>query len=317
MKAPTPEQQAELARNLDPRYFIESNIWITDKNSAKAPFVFNEVQADYYERRTRRDLVLKARKMGFTTLFLAVWLHACAMRPNTRAVVVSHEKEAAARLLERAKFMRKHSLYPIRVDREAGVITFPETDSSFWIGSAGSRSFGRGDDLTHVLLSEAAFYEDQAVLTGVNEALVDDAWVVVESTANGAGTPFHNLWLAAERGENDWAPHFYAWWRDPTYSVAGAAPFELDGEEAKLREAFALSWGQLAWRRNKLREMVDPALFPQEYPSTPEEAFLTSGRMVFDWAAVLALERGAEAPRLCGDLRDAGERWVAEPWAVG
>ncbi|KKM15193.1 hypothetical protein LCGC14_1698520, partial [marine sediment metagenome] len=73
--------------------------------------------------------------------------------------------------------------------------------------------------------------------------------------------------------------------------------FELDDEEKRIRKKFTLSLEQLKWRRGKITEFetiaagtTDPAkigltpleLFQQEYPCEPIEAFLTTGRPVFD-----------------------------------
>jgi hypothetical protein len=46
----------------DPREWIESDLQIRTKDRRVVPFRFNAVQADYYLRRTSRDLILKPRQ---------------------------------------------------------------------------------------------------------------------------------------------------------------------------------------------------------------------------------------------------------------
>lgn len=305
---PTDEQRRQVALNLeDPKYFIESAFFIVDHNSHKVPYLLNPLQRDYYKKRTGRDIIVKARKMGFSALITAMFLHACIFTPNTRAVVISHDEDAAKKLFRRVQYYRDTSLYPIRVNKASEhEYSFPDTDSWFYIGTAGSRAFGRGDDITHLHLSERAHYRDESVMTSAPEAMVKSGgWIVQETTANGAGTPFHASWLRAIGQQSEWVPHFYGWWQDPLNQIT-STPLVLDEEEQRLHKAFNLSYDQIAWRRNKLRTMEDPTLFHQEHPSTWEEAFLASGRMVFDWEGLKRQEEAFEQVKWRGHLMDRG-----------
>ena len=156
----------------DPRYFIERCFSIVDRDSRRLPFLFNPMQADFYAKRTNRDIILKARKMGFSSLITAMFLHACLTRMHTRAVLVSHEQESAKRLFRKIRDYLDHAEIKINVKTDsASEMSFPDTESFFWVGTAGSRSFGRGDDITHAHLSERAFYPDESVVTSLQEAL--------------------------------------------------------------------------------------------------------------------------------------------------
>ena len=54
-----------------------------------------------------------------------------------------------------------------------------------------------------------------------------------------------------------------------------------------MMEQFNLTKGQIAWRRVKMSEFPNEAMFRQEYPLTPEEAFISSGNPVFNVDALL------------------------------
>ena len=302
----------------DPRYFIERCFSIVNRDSRRVPFLFNPVQVAYHAKRTGRDIVLKARKEGFSSLLMALSLHACLTRMHTRAVLISHEQESSKRLFAKVKDYLDHAEFKVNVKNDsASELTFPDTESRFWIGTAGSRSFGRGDDITHAHLSEAAFYPDPSVITSVQEALTQNATMVIETTANGDGNPFSEMWRKAVDGRSSWKPHFFGWWQDPINEVMGAVPFAPDEDEKRLQEAFNLSWPQLAWRRMKLQEMQDPRLFPQEHPATWQEAFLASGAMLFDWLAIEKNERSARDAKWVGHIVDAGNRVEIKPDAKG
>jgi hypothetical protein len=134
--------------------------------------------------------------------------------------------------------------------------TDPETGET-WVntlrvGTAKSSSFGRGDDITFLHLTEVAFCDDiPAMLSGVGEACLPGTHKIMETTANGFNS-YKRFYDAAKLGEVDYAALFYSplWEYSQDY---------IDEH-----------------RRNLGR------LGPQEFPMTDIEAFLTSGETYFD-----------------------------------
>jgi hypothetical protein len=112
--------------------------------------------------------------------------------------------------------------------------------------------------------------------------------VIVESTANGFNW-FKDFWDKAVRGESDFIPVFFAWFENPEYSMAVPPDFVASVEELELQSRFALTDGQLAWRRWAISNNCDGDTdkFRQEYPATADEAFLHSGSPVFDNEVVI------------------------------
>lgn len=296
----------------DPRFFIERFFWIVDKNQAEVPFRFNPIQKRYYADRTHNDLILKARKEGLSSLILGLWLHACLFVRNTRAVVVSHEAESTKRLFSRVKFYLssmglKDKKFEFQLnDDSQNHISFQDTNSSFWIGTAGSKSFGRGDDITHLHLSEVAHYQDQTILTGVLEACIPNAWRVMETTANGTGEVFQKLWMRAKNKEPGvpWIPHFYSWFDDPSMTAEVSKGYTFSADDAKFKAKHKLSDGQVYWYRMKEAEMVDKNLLPQEYPSDDQEAFVSTGVGAFDKGGLAEQDKMVREPAWTGYLRD-------------
>jgi len=281
----------EYLQNLeDPKFYIESNLSIINKDSQDVPFIFNPIQNRFMEERAGPtiigkakiflDAILKARKEGFSSLIAAIWLHACVFQKNTKAVIMSEEDGATKRLLERVDYYIKSSKIKIKLgtDSKEGY-SFPETNSTMWIGTAGQKAFGRGDDITHLHCSEYLFYPNFGILTGVQEAMRNGGWCVLESTANGSGTEGHKFW----EEKNNFKKHFYGWQDDPQYCSPDNTPFELDPYEKAIKESLNLSYGQLRWARQKKASMIKQYDFPQEYPANEAEAFLTSGAKVFPW----------------------------------
>jgi hypothetical protein len=65
--------------------------------------------------------------------------------------------------------------------------------------------------------------------------------------------------------------------------------FKLTSEEEELKKLYNLTNDQLEWRRWCIRNNCqnNEEQFRQEYPSNPEEAFLSTGRCIFDKDAVI------------------------------
>ena len=105
--------------------------------------------------------------------------------------------------------------------------------------------------------------------------------IFVESTANGATGIFADLWRGAVDGSNGFVPVFIPWFTDPEYRERVPEHFERTPDENELAANYDLDDEQLMFRRRKIAQNgID--LFRQEYPSEPDEAFLTTGRLVFN-----------------------------------
>lgn len=292
------------------KQIIESYFFIVDRDRHKAPFVFNNIQNTLFESMTHRTLVLKYRKGGISSQVLALWDCACIFEDNARAVVISHEKEATKRLLDRVYYYNDNLVVKPKIDRaSADEIHFPETNSSFYIGTAGSRAFGRGDDITHLHISEFDWWEHTEMLTGLLEACTADAWVVIETTANGFNSKYHKLWQKAVSGQSEFKPVFFGWnLAEECKKNIETQDFVLSDEERKLKAAYKLSDEQINWRRWKLRTMDKPELFPQEFPINDVEAFMASGRQFFDGARLKLYLDNCTEPIARGELKKTLDR---------
>lgn len=318
----TPEKEQEVLFKLrtDAIYFIERCLFIVDQDGKKVPFFLNPVQKDFLRSKSKNDIVVKSRKHGLSSAILAYILHACLFRSNIKAVIISHEGEATERLLERLKYFISTCVFPIKVATDSvSEISFPETNSKIYVGTAGAKAFGRGDDIFIAHFSESAHYQHTEVITGVEEAIVRganaDTWIVHESTANGQGNHFHKTWLKANEPGSGIKPHFYGWDKDllcRRKQLEGEG-FVPSDEERDLMEVYGLNKEQLLWRRWKIATMNDPSLYPQEYPLTAQESFLTSGRMVFDYMAIERQRQAAHPIKWKGHLIDMGSEITVKP----
>lgn len=316
MPPPFNEQEVLDRIKTDERFAIQAGFRVLE-DSHIVPLVFNPAQEYYDKESSRFDIILKGRKLGMSTRIIAGDLWACAFKPNQHAIFIAQTKEETKKQLEeRVKTMIRNSDLPLGAVVQADTVYFPAMNSRYYIGAAGSKKFGRGSDITRYHLSELAWWEDPELLTGIEEGLLENAVGRIETTANGTNF-FHKLWKRSVAGEGRYKPIFVAWWRHPKYSIKGAILKEFTEQERELRDTLGLNMEQLAWRRTKIASMSRPELFDQEFPSTPDVAFLSSGRMVFDWVALQHHEAACSEPTFRGFLRDRGDMMDMVPSPSG
>lgn len=265
----------------DPQLFAKYFLRILDKNNNLIPFEWNPLQVDFHNKRTGRDIVLKARQIGFST-YIQGELFRRLVTKSTRALTLTHDDKTTQILRETAdrfyKYCRFNDIQPNRRLANASMSTFTDFDSMHVIGTAGNTDIGRGGSYTDIHLSEVAFFPDaERVIAGAMQG--GNPNVILESTANGAQGYFYDLCMDALAGRNNWKLHFYPWFSNPEYQIFSDEKIILTPEEKDLVKKFKLTDSQIKWRRYKQTELK--RLFPQEYPETPEEAFLMSGKGFF------------------------------------
>lgn len=236
-----------------------------------------------------RIIILKARQQGLSTYVGGYLYFNVSQRKACKAMVVTHHSDSTRALFDMTKryhencpeLLKPHTKYSSR--RE---LTFDVLDSSYVVATAGGESIGRGETLTHVHASELAFWQKSTALenwNGMTQAVPNkpNTAIFVESTANGVSGIFYDLWKGAVDGTNGYVPVFIPWFIDPEYREPVPSNFEITPEEEELEERYNLDHEQLMFRRRKIAQNgID--LFKQEYPAEPEEAFLTTGRPVFN-----------------------------------
>jgi hypothetical protein len=274
----------------DPQLFSEVFLKILDKKKELIPFRWNKAQKYFHEHRTGRDIILKARQLGFSTLIQGEMFRRTVTR-TCSTITLAHDdtttgllRRMADRYWENCKF---NDIQPLRKYANAGLTTYPELNSEAIIAKAGSQDVGRGATLTDFHGSEVAFWPDaEKIISGAMQGGNPD--VVLESTPNGAQGYFYEKCV---EGEGIWTLHFFPWWWDEHYTLDGPE-ITYDDEEKELVAKHNLTAGQIRWRRAKQKELG--RLFKQEYPEDPITCFLTSGNSYFgDLTGVFTAPFGA------------------------
>lgn len=256
-----------------------------------------------------RVLVLKPRRAYISTT-IASWIVKVLMHKPEKAMVLAHLQDTADEmykyyldLSERAQFFRGIGCATVVRKLDGKLIEY-SNGSIVEFGTANTLEGGRGKGPRHLHLTEYAFYTHAGqlmrnLMQGVPEDADTSVWV--DTTANGMGGQFYQDWVRNETG-NKWAKVFFGWHEHPVYATplqVAAADFQasLNAEEKDMMSRYRLTFEQLAWRRDCIinKCLGNKDTFYQEYPSNAEEAFLHSGRAVFDAISLNRMPVQAEA----------------------
>lgn len=320
----TPEQlRARKRLYEDFEFYAKHALKIRTKEGEVKPFTLNEAQTrlltainDQIKTEGKvRVVILKARQMGLSTL-VGGWLYwYISQHQAQKGLVVTHHADSTRALFDMTKryfehtpeILKPHSKYSSRKE-----LMFDVLDSSYVVATAGGDGIARGETFTQAHLSELAFWANATARDNLNAILqaipnTKGTAVFIESTANGVSGPFYDMWKGAVEGTNGYIPVFLPWFIQPEYREPVPKNFKRTPDEEDLVEKFGLDDSQLMFRRRKVAQN-GLELFQQEYPSTADEAFLTSGRPVFNTQQLQ--KRMEETPDILQRLAMEEGEWV-------
>ncbi|MEG1538184.1 MAG: hypothetical protein RR387_07885, partial [Clostridiales bacterium] len=200
---------------------------------------------------------------------------------------------------------------PCSKEREKAIK--PGLRSKITIETALNKEAGRSATIHNLHISELAFWPYPIeTMTSLLQAVPfhRQTMVIIESTANGIGGAFYEQWQRAVNGDGVFVPLFFPWYENPEYRMKPAPDFWPDAEEEELQQLYGLDEPQLMWRRWCISANCggDEDVFHQEYPLTAQEAFISSGRPVFDSRALAAALAVARTPVLTGNIVEGNGR---------
>ena len=209
---------------------------------------------------SRYSLTLKARQIGWTTLVAAHQFWLAFFHSDQNIIDLSRTEREAVLLLKKTKYGAKN-LPKWMLERGPKQLVEHQQKMSFDNGSTitsmpSASDPARGESATLIVVDEWAFLPNPEEAWASIEPVADVGGRIIGlSTANGSGNFFHHLWTGASAGNNKFATMFFPW------------SASEDRDES--------------WYESKKQSMLAWQLH-QEYPSTPEEAFIKSGNPVFD-----------------------------------
>lgn len=291
----------------DFRYFAPNILKIRPKEigAGLMPFALKPAQIALHEAAEEmwsetgrvRLLVLKGRQMGISTYIGGRFYHRTSMTPAVKAFILTHISDSTNALFKMtSRYHQNNVMAPSTSRMSTKELVFDKLDSGYGVGTAGSRSIGRGETIQFFHGSEVAFWENaEEHVNGLLETIPSGeagagSEIFLESTANGPQGVFYKMCQRAMRGEGDFRLVFLSWWTDPGYVATPPHGWEPPDEFRRYMETNDLTLGQIYWaylknydKANALGTDPDSItwMFRQEYPQTAAEAFQTSGDAAF------------------------------------
>lgn len=289
-------------------------------------------------------ILLKARQVGWSTLVQAMVFYRTIFNRLIKSLVIADEKVRAGSIFSMSRLAYDNLPYwmqpEIQYETKDDQIKFdrkdkdermrnPGLNSTLYCDAANKPSgSSRGMTLHCMHASEVSRYNDPSILSSdIFPAIPKNNPLTVaclEGTAEGRKYFYRDMWEAALKGRDKrWRPIFTGWWQEKTYFL----PFRSDKErkefifnedeldlQKKVEDEFGYTINpeQMNWRRaeGQAYEAIEGDFdkVEQEYPSYPESAFRTSGKLFFPKKRLNAIEkRYVRKPFWYGEIEPAME----------
>lgn len=270
---------------------------IKDKYGHKIPFIPNDHQKNYYHNRAKKNIVLKARQLWFSTMIDIMALDLVLFGSYKSAGIIADDRDSAELIFrEKIKFAYDNlpewlsSNFQVKTDRK-GELVFESNHCAISVDT----SF-RWWTLQTLHISEYGKicnkYPEKAreIQTGALNTVAPTSEVDIESTAEGNSWYFYEMCMRSMELEEQWKEltdmdykfHFYPWFVDPTYelysweairqeTIAYFDTIKNDPYILKKYPGYIFSEAKMRWYQKKQEEQKDD--MQREYPSYPKEAF--------------------------------------------
>lgn len=293
--------------------------YIVDVNGKRRPFRMNPEQYYFYRNMHDRNIILKARQRGFTTLIQIFLLDIALFTPDTSCGVIAHNLDDAKKFFSKkikyafdnipSDFKARYCPNAVSDNKEQ--LSF-DNGSHIYVGTS-----LRSDTVQYLHVSEfgkmCAKYPEKAdeVVSGALNAVHVGNWITIESTGEGTHGHFYEMTeiakKRAERGEEltpmDYKFFFFPWWEAKEYQLRANVKPTADQaryfRELYKQSGVRLTEHQRAWYCKKEQEQREKMW--REFPSIPEESFR-------------GIIEGAPFSRIISDMRRTGRickvRWA-------
>ena len=234
----------------DKEWRLNNLYWITDKEGKPTRFRMTPEQREYFEGIHTRNIILKARQLGFTTEVCIIQLDA-ALFESAKCALIAHTLNDAKRLF-REKVKYAYDKLPAEIkaanpasNDSSGELVFKKGGSLYV-----STSF-RGGTLRYLHVSEfgkiCAKYPDKAreIVTGAFEAVSTGCFATIESTAEGRAGYFFDY---CQRRRCSRVSHFQRWTGSFSFSPGGRTRSTQSTRSNRCRCACLST--SLKWRRS-------------------------------------------------------------------
>jgi len=293
----TSAEYALMGEHLDNQYWRLNNLYyILDEHGQRVIFKMRPVQEWLFYNMTWRQVILKARQLGFTTFVDILFLDFILFNDNLRAGIIADTRQDAEIIFrDKVKFAYDNLPEFIKMQRVADQRTAGEillsNNSSIRVSSSLRSATGQ---LLHVTefgkLSAKYPQKAREIITGALPAMHRNSLIVFEGTAEGRDGAFFNMCDVAQKQHLTGKPlsrldlkyFFFPWYQNPSYTEDPThvdIPARLKKYFKKIQTEINVKFtrGQKAWyTKIECGATGLGSDMWREHPSTPDEAFAVS-----------------------------------------
>lgn len=305
-------QTSNLIRLKDKQWRMSNLYKIVDKDANLVTFRRNAAQQHYAKNWHPLDIILKSRRLGFTTDSALDMTDDTLFSKNFSSLFLSYDDPSSKKVFDDI-VMRAWNHFPFQSSYKVDTSNANQLKLNFGdktVSSIEVKSSGRGGGYNRIHISEfakiCAKYANKAaeILSGTIPSLTPNGRLAIESTAEGETGDFHDMfWAAWERttsnvklSPKEYKAHFYNWqWEKGEISKItqpeAQMPKDFLDYQKKHNEKvkkFPLLYKPISdieltwWFYKYVQGGRKWSLLLQEFPTTPEEAFISSGSKLFD-----------------------------------
>lgn len=289
--------------NIDPRLVDRewrlNNLYkVINEDGEVVQFKLRPAQRQLLREMHLKNIILKARQLGFTT-FICIFLLDYALFNRTKQIgIIGPTQSDTSVIFRKIKVAWDNFPQPIKDFLKLSTVGDSKIEYEFSNGSIMRIATSlRSGTYQAVLITEfgkiCARFPDKAVeiVNGTFPAAAKGL-VFIESTAEGEDGPYYEMVQDAIEAKKkrqvlttkEYKFFFFPWYDNPSNVVIGDVLLPLDItqylDKIELSIGKKLTKEQRNWYYLELR--IQKFKMKQEHPSTPDEAFLTSGNKLFD-----------------------------------
>ena len=302
-------------RLADREWRLENLYWVVNEDGKLVRFKLREAQRELMRNMHNRNIILKARQLGFTTFICIFMLDYALFNRNKQLGIIAQTQADATVIFRKVKVAWDNFPQAIKEFLHLNTEGDSAIEYRFTNGSGLRISTSlRSGTYQMVLITEfgkiSAHFPEKAseIVTGTLPAVPTNGVVFIESTAEGEGGHFHEFVQDARQTASERRPlsvkeykfFFYPWWQNPADTVDPTGieirpdvKEYLDKKERQLKIKFTDA--QRAWYALEVK--VQKEKMKREHPTDPDEAFFVSGNKLFDSESIdRQLEKYAREP---------------------
>jgi hypothetical protein len=203
----------------DPVHFMKKYCFIQHPQRGRIQFNLYPFQEKVLKlfQENPYNVVLKSRQLGISTLGAGYSLWLMLFHKDKNILCIATKQETAKNMVTKVKFMYENLPSWLKVDAdENNKLTLRLNNGSQIKATSASSDAGRSEAVSLLLIDEAAFIDNIGeIWASAQQTLATGGGCIALSTPYGTGNWFHQTWVRAENGENQFLPIKLPWFVHP------------------------------------------------------------------------------------------------------